>query len=107
VSVKFRAMNLVRGSEHSANRNLAFAVANALQASPYLDKEGTKLEGDLEAVDENTGTFAFTMKLQLKEPGEVHVGIPNPTVAPTAPTAPTAPAAAAPASEENNLSSTQ
>ena len=49
LKVKFRAVNLnTAGGDSSANGKLAFVVENAIQSSPFFDKEGTKLDGQLE-----------------------------------------------------------
>jgi type IV pilus assembly protein PilM len=67
INVKCRGINLKRYSP-DANDKLAFAVHSELQASPMFDKEGTKLPGQIEAVDENAITFSFELTLKLKRP---------------------------------------
>jgi type IV pilus assembly protein PilM len=69
VSVVFRAVDLNRGGNASANGDLAFAVQEALQSSPLLDKDGTKLSDSVAGysmVDETV--FRFGMLLKLKQP---------------------------------------
>lgn len=69
VSVIFRAVDLTRGGNASANGDLAFAVEHALQASPLLEKEGTKVSdkvAGLSMVDDTV--FRFGMTLKLKQP---------------------------------------
>ena len=63
IPVRFRAVNLNRAGNSSANSGLAFAVERAMQASDFLDKDGTKLSGELEQGDD---TFTFDMVLKLK-----------------------------------------
>jgi hypothetical protein len=66
--VKFRAVDLAKTTgDSSANGNLAFIVQNAIQSSPYFDKAGTKLDGNLEDGGDNQ-TFTFGMVLKLKTP---------------------------------------
>jgi hypothetical protein len=67
IKVKFRALNLSKVSgDSSANGQLAFVVQNAIQSSPFFDKDGTKLAGDLEqAPDEHTFTFGMVLKLRV------------------------------------------
>ncbi len=69
IKVKFRAVNLNKTSgDSSANGKLAYVVENAIQSSPLFDKEGTKLDGQMDtAEDENT--FTFGMVLKLRYPG--------------------------------------
>lgn len=69
LKVKFRAVNLNRVADSSANGKLAFVVQNAIQASPYFDKEGTKLDGQLDQVSDTDNTFTFGMVLKLRLPG--------------------------------------
>lgn len=68
ITVKCRGLNLKR-HDPSANDKLAYAVQDALQASPLFDKEGTKLSGPIEQVDEtNSVTFSFGVTLKFKKP---------------------------------------
>jgi type IV pilus assembly protein PilM len=69
VKVKFRAVNLNRASDSSANGNLAFVVEHAIQASPLFDKDGTRLDGQLDQPNETDNTFTFGMVLKLRYPG--------------------------------------
>ena len=66
VSLLCRGVNLT-ASEPSANTRVAFALQEALQASPLFDKEETQLSGEINQ-DEATGTFTFGMNLKLKRP---------------------------------------
>jgi type IV pilus assembly protein PilM len=66
VNVTFRAVDMNRGGDPSANGKLAFAVRDALRASPLLDKDGTELSGDMSPVEDLT--FQFSMKLKVKQP---------------------------------------
>jgi type IV pilus assembly protein PilM len=69
VKVKFRAVNLSKSSgDSSANGKLAYVVENAIQQNPLFDKEGSKLDGQMDqSADENT--FTFGMILKLRYPG--------------------------------------
>ena len=70
LKVKFRAVNLNRtGRDSSANGKLAFVVENAIQSSPFFDKTGTKLDGQLDQVGQDEDTFTFGMILKLRLPG--------------------------------------
>jgi hypothetical protein len=69
VKVKFRAVNLNRAADSSANGNLAFVVERAIKASPYFDADGTKLDGQLDQPSEADPTFTFGMILKLRVPG--------------------------------------
>lgn len=68
VYVTFRAVDLTRGGNPSANGDLAYAVEAALQTSTLLEKDGTKLSGERSDVDAETSTFTFPMTLKLKQP---------------------------------------
>ncbi|MEW6159484.1 MAG: type IV pilus assembly protein PilM [Verrucomicrobiota bacterium] len=68
INLKLRAVNMNRAGDTAANGNLAFAVELAFKASPWFDKDGTKLSGDLEQVDESATAFGFGMTLKLKQP---------------------------------------
>jgi len=69
LKVKFRAVNLSKAtSDSSANGKLAFVVENAVKSSVYFDKDGSKLDGQLE-IGENDTTFTFGMVLKLRTPG--------------------------------------
>lgn len=68
VNVVFRAVDLAeRSRDAAANADLAFAVEKALQESPLLEKEGTKLSDEFSAVA-GEPVFRFSMTLQLKQP---------------------------------------
>ena len=68
ITVKCRGLNLKR-YDPSANDKLAYAVQDALQNSALFDKEGTKLSGPIEQVDEtNSVSFSFGVTLKLKRP---------------------------------------
>jgi len=69
IKVKFRAVNLNRTGDSSANSQLAFTVANAIQSDPFFDKDGTNLSGELEQVTDKDDTFTFGMVLKLRYPG--------------------------------------
>jgi len=69
VKVKFRAVNLNRAADSSANGNLAFVVERAIKGSPYFDADGTKLDGQLDQPSEADPTFTFGMILKLRVPG--------------------------------------
>jgi hypothetical protein len=66
IPVTFRAVNLNRSGDSTANGRLAFAVEQAIQSSEFVDPKGTKLAGDLEQVDARENTFTFGMVLKLK-----------------------------------------
>lgn len=51
----------------SANQDIAYAVEQALKASPFFDPAETGLAGDNNP-DPTTGTFTFGVKLKLKHP---------------------------------------
>ena len=67
IEVHFRAMNMRRAGDPAANKVLAFAVLDAIEASPYFDKDSTKLGDDIEEVDEKAESFSFSMKLALRD----------------------------------------
>ncbi len=68
ISVHFKARNLNRPTEPSNNLRLANAVAEAIQNSPYFEKEETKISELGEGMSEiNPETFSFSMDLVLKE----------------------------------------
>jgi hypothetical protein len=69
VKVKFRAVNLNKYGDSSANSKLAYVVENALQSSQYFDKDGTKLSGELDQSGGDNDTFTFGMVLKLRYPG--------------------------------------
>lgn len=69
IKVRFRAVNLNRTGDSSANSQLAFAVVRAVQSSPLFDKEGTNPSGDIDQVSDKDDTFTFGMTLKLKVPG--------------------------------------
>jgi hypothetical protein len=64
--VKLRALNLNKNGETAANGKLAYTVQNEFKSSTYFDPDGTKLSGELEAVDGSAQTFTFAMSLKLK-----------------------------------------
>jgi type IV pilus assembly protein PilM len=66
INVKLRALNLNKGGETAANGKLAYTVQNEFKSSSYFDPDGTKLSGELEAVDGSAQTFTFAMSLKLK-----------------------------------------
>jgi hypothetical protein len=67
ITATFRAINLNRANQRSANGNLAFAVEEALKASEWFEKDGTKLS-NVDQVEESAPTFTFGMTLKLKKP---------------------------------------
>jgi type IV pilus assembly protein PilM len=67
IKVKLRALNLNRGGASDANGNLAYAVQEEFQNAAAFDKDGTKLSGTLEQVDNTADTFSFEMTLKLKK----------------------------------------
>jgi hypothetical protein len=68
VHVTFKAVDLTRGGDPAANGSLTFEVEKAIQTSPLLEKDGTKLSGGISKVDDATPTFTFGMILKLKPP---------------------------------------
>jgi type IV pilus assembly protein PilM len=74
IKVKFRAVNLNKAGDSSANGQLAFAVQSAIQASPLFDKDGTTLSGDMDQVTDRDDTFTFGMVLKLRMPGSQPAG---------------------------------
>jgi len=66
INVKLRGMNMNKGGETSANGKLAYSVEEEFKSSTYFDPDGTKLSGELEAVDDKALTFGFAMTLKLK-----------------------------------------
>ena len=54
----------------AANTDLAFAVENALRASPMFDPKATSLQGQIGA-DEPDGTYTFGVNLVLVKPLEL------------------------------------
>jgi type IV pilus assembly protein PilM len=67
IKVKLRALNLNKGGASDANGNLAYAVQEEFQNAAAFDKDGTKLSGTLEQVDNTADTFSFEMTLKLKK----------------------------------------
>jgi type IV pilus assembly protein PilM len=65
ITVLFRGVSLASATSPSANSDIAYAVASALQASPLFDKDQTQLAGTIDPVDA-TGTFTFGVNLKLK-----------------------------------------
>ena len=50
-----------------ANKGIAYDVLKELQSSPLFDAEQTKTSTDV-TLDEQTGTFTFSIIAQLKHP---------------------------------------
>jgi type IV pilus assembly protein PilM len=51
----------------SANSDIAYALQNELQASPYFDPKTAQLSGEIRA-DDASGTFTFGISVALKKP---------------------------------------
>jgi hypothetical protein len=68
VPVRFRAVSLNTARDSAANARLAFAVESAIQASPFFERIGTRLTGEMGAVEPHDNTFTFGMTLKLKRP---------------------------------------
>ena len=56
-----RAVSLT-SIDPSANRDIAYAVANEIKASPLVDPKQTTLDGSI-VPDDSNGTFTFTLKV--------------------------------------------
>jgi cell division ATPase FtsA len=69
INATFRAVNLNRGGDRSANGDLAYEVERSLRSSKFFDPAGTKLSDELEQVDEDAVSFTFGVTLKLKETG--------------------------------------
>ena len=64
----FRAVNLANISgQPEANMGIAYDVVKELQSSPAFDADETKTPTDV-TVDEQTGTFTFSIEAALKHP---------------------------------------
>jgi hypothetical protein len=68
VTLTCRAVSLT-AINSAANTDLAFAVENALRASPMFDPKATSLQGQIGA-DDQDGTYTFGVNLVLKKPLE-------------------------------------
>lgn len=66
IKVKLRALNLNKYGDSTANGKLAYAVESEFKNAANFDKDGTKLSGDLEQVENTADTFTFGMTLKLK-----------------------------------------
>ena len=70
VKVKFRAVNLNKGGDSSANSNLAFVVENAIQVQPLTStRTARSWMASWIKPSENDNTFTFGMILKLRCPG--------------------------------------
>ena len=68
VTFTFRGVSLAAVSgKPEANKSIAYDVLKELQENPLFDKEGTKTSTDV-MLDEQTGTFTFSIVAQLKHP---------------------------------------
>jgi type IV pilus assembly protein PilM len=68
VTLTFRAVNLATISgQPEANMGIAYDVVKELQSSPAFDADQTKTPTDV-TVDEQTGTFTFSIEAALKHP---------------------------------------
>ena len=68
VTFTFRGVSLAAVSgKPEANKSIAYDVLKELQENPLFDKEGTKTSTDV-TLDEQTGTFTFSIVAQLKHP---------------------------------------
>jgi type IV pilus assembly protein PilM len=68
ITIVFRAVSLVNTTVPSANTDIAYATEAALKNCPLFDKDETKLEGTIDAGDNNSGTFTFGATVKLKIP---------------------------------------
>ena len=66
IDVKLRALNLDKQGNSGLNGQLAYAVEEAFKKDPIFDSDGTKLAGEIQAVDSATDTFTFGLTLKLK-----------------------------------------
>jgi type IV pilus assembly protein PilM len=66
VTFTFRGVSLTANSGQ-ANMGIAYDVLKELQENHLFDKEGTKTSTDV-TLDEQTGTFTFSIVAQLKHP---------------------------------------
>jgi hypothetical protein len=69
IPVTFRAVNLQRQGDKSANSRLMYAVADAICASALVDKAESGLVGRMELEEDEQKTFTFQMVLRLQPPG--------------------------------------
>jgi hypothetical protein len=68
VTFTFRGVSLTAISgQPQANMGIAYDVLKELQEIPLFDKEETKTTTDV-TLDEQTGTFTFSIVAQLKDP---------------------------------------
>ncbi len=68
VTFTFRGVNVAGVSgQPQANMGIAYDVLKELQESPLFDKEATKTSTDV-ILDEQTGTFTFSIVARLKHP---------------------------------------
>ena len=68
VTLGFRGVSLTGVSgQPEANKGVAYDVLKELQSSPVFDAEETKTPTDV-TLDEQTGTFTFSIVAQLKHP---------------------------------------
>jgi type IV pilus assembly protein PilM len=68
VTLAFRGVSLTGVSgQPEANKGIAYDVLKELQSSPVFDAEETKTPTDV-TLDEQTGTFTFSIVAQLKRP---------------------------------------
>jgi type IV pilus assembly protein PilM len=66
ITLVCRAVSL-SSVDPSANSDIAYALQNELQASPYFDPKATQLSGEIKA-DDVSGTFTFGISVALKNP---------------------------------------
>jgi type IV pilus assembly protein PilM len=66
ITLVCRAVSL-SSVDPSANSDIAYALQNELQASPYFDPKTTQLSGEIKA-DDASGTFTFGISVVLKKP---------------------------------------
>ena len=66
ITLVCRAVSL-SSVDPSANSDIAYALQNELQASPYFDPKTTQLSGEIKA-DDASGTFTFGISVALKNP---------------------------------------
>jgi type IV pilus assembly protein PilM len=66
ITLVCRAVSL-SSVDPSANSDIAYALQNELQASPYFDPKATQLSGEIKA-DDASGTFTFGISVALKNP---------------------------------------
>jgi type IV pilus assembly protein PilM len=67
IAIHFKAVDVNRAGEPENNRKLIYAVVDAIKASPYFDKDDTKIsELDKDGVGADK-TFTFSMDIVLKD----------------------------------------